>query len=388
VAELWSGSGSLQPRRYGQYGRLARHQVRRHHGTFSNQQFQTLPAPTGPYPYHLPLSAIVSADAMKAVQDVRELVLHMTGDTGGVKSPQPQQIVAVQMESDFQGSAVQALYHLGDVVYYNGLRSEYFPQFYEPYIQYPAPIVAISGNHDLDPLTPPTEPSGAGFVENFCSSAPHLSPEAQESGRDTMTQPNVYWTLETPYIYIVGMATNVPEGGQVDNDQLQWLDNELSMAPTDRFLAVAMHHPVYSADGHHGGSHYMGTLLDGSVERTGRTPDAVFTGHVHNYQRFTRNWNGRQVPYIVAGAGGYWHLHYMARADDGGSLQVPWQVPGEDTTLENYVDDRHGFLRLSVTPTTLSGEYVTVPRPQESWRSGPAGVADTFSLDLASHQLT
>lgn len=375
-------------RRYGHHGQLASHQVQRHHGTYSNQQFQPLPHPTGTYPYHLPLSAILAPQEMQAIETAKQLVFHVLGDTGGVKAPQPQQIVALQMEADFTAAAPQLFYHLGDVVYYNGLRSEYFPQFYEPYAQYAAPIVAISGNHDLDPLVPPTEPPGAGFVANFCSSSAHLSPESQESGRDTMTQPNIYWTLETPYIHIVGMATNVPEGGQVDNDQLAWLDNELATAPTDRFLAVATHHPVYSADSHHGGSHYMGTLLDGSVQRTGRTPDAVFNGHVHNYQRFTRNWNGRQVPFIVAGAGGYWHLHYMAKANDGGPLPVPWQVPGADATLDNWVDDRHGFLRLIVTPTTLRGEYVTVPRPQESWRGGPAGIVDAFSLDLATHQVT
>ncbi len=133
----------------------------------------------------------------------------------------------------------------------------------------------------------------------------------------------------------------------------------------------------------------MGTVLDGAAQRSGRTPDIVFTGHVHNYQRFTRTWNGQQVPYIVAGAGGYWHLHNMAQADTGGPLPVPWSVPDvEATTLDSYVDDRHGFLRLTVNASTLRGEYVVVPRPQESWHNGPHGVVDTLSLDLASHQLT
>ena len=53
--------------------------------------------------------------------------------------------------------------------------------------------------------------------------------------------------------------------------------------------------------------------------------------------------------------------------------------------LEAYVDDRHGFLRLTVTPDRLTGEYVTVPRPQESWHSGPVDVADSFTVDLKAH---
>lgn len=42
------------------------------------------------------------------------------------------------------------LYHLGDVVYFYGEASNYYPQFYEPYAFYPVPIFAIPGNHDGD----------------------------------------------------------------------------------------------------------------------------------------------------------------------------------------------------------------------------------------------
>ena len=58
-------------------------------------------------------------------------------------------------------------------------------------------------------------------------------------------------------------------------------------------------------------------LLDNGFEKTGVIPDAIFTGHVHNYQRFTRTHStGKKVPYIVAGAGGYWHLHWIAAGCD------------------------------------------------------------------------
>ena len=132
----------------------------------------------------------------------------------------------------------------------------------------------------------------------------------------------------------------------------------------------------------------MGGVLDAAVTASGRTPDLVMTGHVHNYQRFTRSVDGRQVPYIVAGAGGYWHLHYMAKDANGNPLPKPWPTPDPDVTLENYVDDRHGFLRLTVDAKSLKGEYVTVPRPQESWRNGPVATADTFTIDLAKHTVT
>jgi hypothetical protein len=42
-----------------------------------------------------------------------------------------------------------------------------------------------------------------------------------------MTQPNVYWTLATPYATIIGLYTNVPVGGYVDDKQKAWLIKEL-----------------------------------------------------------------------------------------------------------------------------------------------------------------
>jgi hypothetical protein len=114
---------------------------------------------------------------------------------------------------------------------------------------------------------------------------------------------------------------------------------------------------------------------------SGRTPHAVFAGHVHNYQRFTRRVNGRDVPYIVAGAGGYWHLHQMALDASGGQLPVPWAVPGADATLEEYDDQHHGYLRITATPTTLSGEYVVVAGHLNV--GAPPQTVDTFAIDLA-----
>jgi 3',5'-cyclic AMP phosphodiesterase CpdA len=278
-------------------------------------------------------------------------------------------------------------YHLGDVVYYYGQAEEYYPQFYEPYIHYPAPIFAIPGNHDGDL---PPQPARGGrsldaFVRNFCADAPGITPEAKDIPRDAMTQPNVYWTLEAPFITIVGLYTNVPEGGKLDDDQKEWLSSELRDAPGDKALIVAMHHPIYSADGHHSGSKNMEQVLDRAIEQTGRIPNAVFAGHVHNYQRFTRRRDGREVPYIVAGAGGYWHLHYVEK-HLGVRVQTPFTTQDPNITLESYCDDRHGYLRLEVGAQTMRGRYFAAPRPHEPW-SKHARQVDTFTVDLSRHRL-
>ena len=355
----------------------------------SRQSFQPLPQPTGKPPYHLSLDEILPAETIQAIKQSGRIIFHIGGDTGGVRAPQPQQIVAMQMENQFNfpnlADRPAFFYHLGDVVYYYGEASEYYPQFYEPYGHYPAPIFAIPGNHDGDVIDP-NVPSLDAFARNFCAPQPSLTAEAGDTLRDAMTQPNVYWTLDAPFITIIGLYTNVPEGGRVDDTQTAWLVSELKNAPREKALLLAMHHPLYSGDSHHSGSHTMGQLFDRAIGAAGRVPDIVMSGHVHNYQRFTRTIGGGQVPFIVAGASGYWHLHYMAKGADGNDVKTPHQMSETDVILESYNDDRNGFMRMVVTPRALAGEYFTVPRLHESWRR-PAQRADFFTLDLARHRL-
>jgi acid phosphatase type 7 len=325
---------------------------------------------------------------MQAIQAAQRMVFHVVGDTGGVKTPEDQQDVAEHMESDFDNSDTTRrpsfFYHLGDVVYYYGEASQYYSQFYEPYELYPAPIMAIPGNHDGD-VQDASVPSLAAFVENFCAPTPRLTKEAGDVSRDAMTEPNVYWTLDTPYVTMIGLYTNVPEGGWMDNTQIAWLSSELSSAPTNKALVLSMHHPIYSADIYHTGSQYMAGVLENAVQQAKRWPDLVFAGHVHNYQRYTRALPDREVPFIVAGAGGYWNLHKMATDPQGNPLPTPYPVPGTDVTLASYCDDRHGYLLMEATPTALTGTYYAVQDGQPS--SEPASLIDSFTLDWQAHKV-
>ena len=244
-------------------------------------------------------------------------------------------------------------FHLGDVIYFDGEASEYFPQFYQPYEHYPNPILAIPGNHDGDRYDRGklvnAEPSLAPFVRNFCAAKPGVhTEEAREATRTAMVQPNV-----------------AP-------DQQAWFEGELRAASKNIPLLVAMHHPIHSLDTFHSGSKPMAKVLADAMAAAGRRPDMVFAAHVHNYQRFTVTMpDGGITPFIVAGNGGYHNLHKMAQ-DGGHDLVTPYRAPAEPgVILENYFDDRFGFLRLEIYGDFIDLRSMTVPRPQEKWSQGP-----------------
>jgi acid phosphatase type 7 len=144
--------------------------IRQQPDTTTQQKRQPLPTPTGSSPYHLSLDQVLSPAEMQAIQSSGRLVFHIIGDTGGVKTPQDQEIVATHMEQYFAAADPATrpsfFYHLGDVVYYYGQAGDYYSQYYEPYMHYNAPILGIPGNHDGDVLGS-SAPSLAAFVENF-----------------------------------------------------------------------------------------------------------------------------------------------------------------------------------------------------------------------------
>ena len=95
-------------------------------------------------------------------------------------------------------------------------------------------------------------------------------------------------------------------------------------------LLVALHHPVYSADDHHSGSTYMKTVPEEAAQQAGRHPEMILAGHVHDYQRLTKNMaDGMQIPYLVVGAGGYHNLHAIMKVKDRKSTRLNSSHSGE-----------------------------------------------------------
>jgi predicted phosphodiesterase len=364
----------------------------------------------------LPLETVISGITGKLVK-AKKLVFHTSGDTGPIKGDEVIKLVAEQMEAQFAGAPKVGVpatlnpdtatptqpengdpsffYHLGDVVYFNGLVRDYQAQFYEPYQYYPAPIFAVAGNHDGDTQTRPTdepdnEPSLEGFFENFC--APGR--QSISTYRQTMTQPFVYWTLDAPYATIIGLYSNVD--GSLDplgvSQQQAWFEQQLKTADTQKCLILAVHHPCFSLDDFHGGyPDILAAIQDAAAKANGRWPDIVLSGHVHNYQRFTQQLDdGRQIPHMVVGDGGYADsvaaMHKMQRdpAHGNAPIKSTFATDMKGITLESYNEVDGGFGRITVDAQNLTFEYFASPLVGAT----PTKPFDSFTLNWKTQKIT
>ncbi|MBV8673894.1 MAG: metallophosphoesterase, partial [Acidobacteriaceae bacterium] len=266
-----------------------------------------------------------------------QIVFHAVGDTGSVEGPSTQSLVADKMVSDFTESnsadVPSFFYHLGDVVYYFGEAAYYYDQFYEPYRNYPAPMLGIPGNHDGVVYASDPAPTLAGYLANFCAAEPVVTPDAGGLVRTAMIQPGVYYTFDAPFVRIFGLYSNVLEDPGVisdengsnsvlDSRQIDFLTTALKRVKTEKYtgaVIVAVHHPPFSGDSTHGGSPQMSADIDRACTAAGMWPHAVISGHVHNYERFTRTVNNIQIPYVVCGCGGHTPLSTMR-----GTFRTPY----------------------------------------------------------------
>jgi hypothetical protein len=329
-----------------------------------------------------------------AIQQAEQIVFHSVGDTGSVIGPDTQSLVADKMVSDFNeensADVPSFFFHLGDVVYYFGEAQYYYDQFYEPFRNYPAPIVAIPGNHDGVVYATDPAPTLDAFLQNFCAVNPAPSPDAGALVRTTMIQPSVYFTFDAPFVRILGLYSNVLEdpgvissqGGtnSLDDRQINFLTTALNRIKSENYagaVIIVVHHPPFTADSTHGGSPQMLADIDGACTAAGVWPHALLSGHAHNYQRYTRTVQGMQIPFLIAGCGGHSPLASMR-----GTYRTPYKI--DDTlTLESYDDTDYGYLRIVVNALTLTIEFH--PESDGGVTKTPD---DTVTVNLQTHTIS
>jgi hypothetical protein len=283
---------------------------------------------------------------------------------------------------------------LGDVVYSFGEAQYYYDQFYEPYRDYAAPILAVAGNHDGMVSPEAHVASLDAFRRNFCAGSFFVTPDAGGLSRTAQIQPGVFFTFDAPFVRIIALYSNTLEDpgviadANIGQSQLTFIRTALNRVKAEKFegaLLIADHHPPYTAGSRHGWSVEMLAQIDEVCDQTGVWPHAFLSGHAHNYQRFTRTrHDGTQIPYIVCGNGGH-NVQRLSRK--GTPLRTPQIIqPANGKTdqivLENYDDQNYGYLRIVVTGAQLRIEY----HPASD---GPnAKTPDDFAtVDLAQRKL-
>jgi len=321
------------------------------------------------------LADVIGQGGVDAITQAGKIVFHMVGDTGAAKTTGPitEANVADMMVKDFDTPVAadrpSFFFHLGDVIYYFGEEQYYYDQFYEPFRLYNAPIFAIPGNHD-GVIYQATAKSLGAFINNFCSPFPQHSPNAGTLVRTTMNQPNVYFTLDAPFVSIIGLYSNVLEGPGVISsqngvyplvdDQKKFLIAELQRLRPQRIknaiaIIVAVHHPPFSGDQNHSGSTGLMNDLDDAFKKAGLVPDMVLSGHAHLYQRFTRVINKSSVPYIISGSGGF-AVTPLKDLTGGVPIKTPFQQNPKGPTLEKYVP-AFGYLKLMAASGMIGVQF-------------------------------
>jgi hypothetical protein len=214
-----------------------------------------------------------------------------------------------------------------------------------------------------------------------------------------MTQPGVYFTLTAPFLKIVGLYSNTGEtvgvitGGAAGMAQLVFLQTQLQAAAAQRAqkgadpfaLILAVHHPPFTISNSHFPSPDMLAQIDSACAAANIWPDLVLSGHAHLYERYTRTMkaDGRQIPYVVAGNGGYLNLSKPQTGKNG--LNPQPGVPGNDgkgnqLTLEVYNNSLYGFLRLTVDEDSILCESLGVDET-----TGKTSSMDAFIVDITKH---
>lgn len=371
-------------------------------------------------------------DVINQIKNAGKIIFHVLGDSGASvagKKYQHELNVADQVTLDCatsnEDNHPSFAYHLGDVVYDFGEKQYYYDQFYEPFRNYPLPIFAIPGNHDsfITPGTKPEDEPLKTFARNFCSETLAITPEARSLHRTAMQQPGVYFTLDAPFVRIIGLFSNALEDPgvissqkdqkkkwpNVPDFQLSYLEEQLQAVKDSEYkgaVILAVHHPPFSyapppnqsgKAGSHGSSADMLREIDGICKKVGIYPHAFLSAHAHNYQRFTREikFDGQEydVPMIVCGDSGHnvnplvrgTKGHPAVEPNPGISVKYLEKNPDMDVselTLEKYEDHNYGYLRI-----TVDEQFLRIGFHQVGVNSLAQSRFDFVTVDLKSHQL-
>ena len=153
---------------------------------------------------------------------------------------------------------------------------------------------------------------------------------------------------------------------------------------------MAMHHPPYASalqsnpSFGHPGSPQMQAQLDAACAGAGIWPDAVLSGHSHNYQRYKRSCQPKKgqpfdTAYFVVGTGGISLQPHPGPI--GANIKETPAPPGlaqSSVTFQNG-DTNFGFVRVAAGAAHLQVSFVRV-------QGSATEVFETVTMDLTTQR--
>ncbi len=378
---------------------------------------------------HQPLQfSSVDPDENQRILSSGKMSFAMVGCSGDPMTGTNTQAVGAAISAD---KDLSFFYHLGDMIYtISGSDTEgsepvkpyshalWDNQLFGPFAKFPKKIFAIAGNHDgkykekIQALT--------DYFRFFCADS--VKGPTGSKHRRQMTQPYIYWRLDTPYAHIIGLYSNIANGGILDKPsqyttanfadgpQYKWLVKQLKAVAAmnktageqRKAVLLTVHYPPYSGatnfnvrgDPSKGGPAAKGkrpvqlnnydvpclaVALQQAFKDSEQRPDAIFSAHAHLYQRLNYKFaDGAMMPCLVVGCGGHSPMEELFQACDGTSQKAhkppfpavkpsAFEFPQGDSTEVESFDDRKteglfGYLKVTLDAKahTLTCQFMAV----------------------------
>jgi hypothetical protein len=288
----------------------------------------------------------------------------------------------------------------GDIVYGNGLISEYSTKYWPIYnadLASPASgapllrstlFMAAPGNHDiasrdlgktpdglayfyywLQPLNGPIGNIGGPITAPLAGPAENLKAFTDAAGKAFPRMANFSFDYGNAHWTVLYANATVD---WTDRELTEWLKNDLAAAKGATWRFISFHQPGFNSSKSHFGEQYMRVLAP--IFEAAKV-DVVFNGHVHNYQR---SYPLRFVPVAQNNA--------APVADEKARTPRGRHVDGEltlDKSFDGYIDTTPSGVIYLVTGA--GGQHLYNPEQQDdpaSWQ------AFTFKHVSKVHSLT
>ncbi|MGJ7903862.1 DNRLRE domain-containing protein [Lysobacter sp. 1R34A] len=235
-----------------------------------------------------------------------------------------------------------AVFTAGDNAYNSGTLSEFNNRYAPTWGRFKALTSPSPGNHEY-------YTSGAsGYFDYFNGVGNADGPAGNRS--------KGYYSWDVGDWHFI--ALNTMTGGTVSSTQITWLKNDLA-ANTKPCTAAYFHHPLVSR-GSYSGYSQVKPFWDALYAAKA---DLVLVGHDHNYQRY-----GKMNPSQAAASDG---IRQILIGTGGRAF---YGIDGSHASLEASNDNTHGVLKLTLTATGYTGEFV--PRAGSSYTDQFSGTCN------------